>query len=143
MFALKWLSAHRGGRELTEVLQDLVERAADEACTRAKISSWQTLFSPLDPAVNLLVLFALPNYRATTPERPLFHFVSHHAVFFYDDAEQTKPSRTRIAVLWPKVQEFRKLWERDRVDDAWCAAKAMAAELKKHHEPVPKGGGRW
>ncbi len=141
--ALRWLKAHERRTNNTQLLEELIESRADEVCEQRKIKRhWSTLFSH-DAGITTLNLFGLPTYTPTVPERSLHRFVVTHAPFFYADDEQTQPSMQRAAILWPRVQEYLAQWERERAGDQWCAAKAMAAELKKHGEPVPKGGGRW
>jgi hypothetical protein len=144
-FALRWLMAHESARDRTALIEELVEGRADDVCKQRNIAPhWLTLFSPHNEGISTLRLFALPNYRPSSAERAQHHFVMQHAPFFYDDDQQTQPSVQRVTILWPRIKEYQKLWQAKRdTDGMWIAAKAMAAELKKNGEPVPKGGGRW
>lgn len=143
MFALRWIQAIEGAESLTAIVEDVIDKRAEEVMKKHKPEKhWLTLFSA-DPGIATLNLYALPGFTPSTHERSQHHFVTTHAAFFFDDDEMTRPHKARASILWPKIDEFRALWDRERADDHWSAAKAMAAELKKHGEPAPKSGGRW
>lgn len=142
-FALRWLMAYEGSRDMTTLLEDIIEARVDEVSKRERTPThWQTLFHP-DEAVATLSLFGLARYRPTPAERLVHHFVVSHPMFFFEDEAQTRPHRQRAMILWPRIKELAAMWEEKKGDDHWCAAREMAAELKKHGEPVPKSGGRW
>lgn len=141
-FALRWLTAHEGDRkDKTVVLEEMITDRAD-LLSKGKARHWSDLYHD-DPAIQTLNLFSISSYRPTTMEQPIQRFVGAHPSFFYSDEEQQRPHLARAIILWPRVKEFVSLWESKRIDDYWCAAKAMRDELKKHGEPAPKGGTRW
>jgi hypothetical protein len=52
-----------------------------------------------------------------------------HWEFFYTSPAADTPRRAFIETLWPKIEEYRRIWYEQRETDYWAAGRAMAADL--------------
>lgn len=139
-FALRWIAAMTGEQQ-TAVVEHLInERAV--WLSKSHNTNWLEMFHPSE-AVRTLNIMALPTFKPSTQEQRIKLFVDTHAVFFFADKAHKIPHAVRATMLWEGIMERVKKWEATRSDSHWLVAKDLAAELKKHGEPVPDGGGRW
>ena len=133
-FILEFVSRINGQKITT-----IVERAIRGSCDEVRIEgeendfqgpNWKHFWDP-DEGVRTLKLLAFPDYPTTYDEDELKSFTEVHKPFFYlqEFGGQT-PDRSLVQILWPKIEEYRKIW-RDQLDkDYWAAGNAMAADLK-------------
>ncbi|HEY5744774.1 MAG TPA: hypothetical protein VIU12_01750, partial [Chryseolinea sp.] len=125
------------GQSLTTV----VERAIRESCDQVRVGdyndNWQDFWDAED-GVRVLKLLACTEYPSSYDEDELKAFVTAHWEFFYEPASGNTPSRTYVEILWPKVEEFRRVWYETRESDYWAAGIAMAAQLKSAKVKPPE-----
>jgi hypothetical protein len=127
-FTLEFVARIKG-----QTLTTIVERAIREACDQVTIRdfgnaelNWNSFWDP-DEGVRTLRLLAQHNYPSTYDEDDLKQFTNMHRDFFYDS--NWKPRRAFVQLLWPKIEEYRRIWHQQRDSDYWAAGKAMAADL--------------
>jgi hypothetical protein len=119
-----------------QTLTTIVERAIRESCDQVTIGSdfgnekfnWQNFWDPED-GVRTLKLLACQDYPSTYDEDDLKEFTKTHWEFFYLSKEAKTPRRAFVEILWPKIEDYRRIWREQRDSDYWAAGKAMAADL--------------
>jgi hypothetical protein len=129
-FGLEFVSRING-----QTLTTVVERAIREACSQVILGgdyhqNWQSFWDP-DEGVRTLNLLACSQYPSNYEEDELKSFTEAHPDFFYhyDGARTKKPRRAFVQILWPKIEEYRRIWREQRERDYWAAGIAMAADL--------------
>jgi hypothetical protein len=134
-FSLEFV-ARANGQTLTTV----VERAIRSSCDEVKIGSdefnWQHFWDP-DEGMRTLKLLACDAYRSTYDEDELRQFTVEHWRFFYVCQAADKPRRAYVQILWPKIEEYQRIWREQRESNYWAAGEAMAADLSAAHVAGP------
>ena len=132
-FILDFVSRIRG-----QTITTVVERAIRDSSDAVKIyregpdregSPWQYFWDTED-GVRTLKLCAEPDYPTTYEEDELMSFVKFHKPFFYVVGRSDEPNRGFVQMLWPKIEEYQRIWRDERGQDYWAAGKAMAADLR-------------
>jgi hypothetical protein len=129
-FTLEFVARIKG-----QTLTTIVERAIRESCDRVTIGSdfgnekfnWQTFWDP-EEGVRTLKLLACDDYPSTYDEDDLREFTKAHWEFFYTEKAGT-PRRPFVEILWPKIEDYRRIWHEQRDSNYWAAGHAMAADL--------------
>jgi hypothetical protein len=130
-FTLEFVARIKG-----QTLTTIVERAIRDSCDQVTIGSnygnekfsWQSFWDP-DEGVRTLKLLACNDYTSTYDEDDLKAFVKEHWEFFYFSENAEAPHRAFVRILWPKIDDYRRIWHEQRDSDNWAAGKAMAADL--------------
>jgi hypothetical protein len=130
-FSLEFV-ARANGQTLTTV----VERAIRSSCDEVKIIgdfdskgfNWQHFWDP-DEGVRTLKLLACDAYQSTYGEDELRQFTVEHWEFFYTGQTADEPRRVYVQILWPKIEEYQRVWREQRESNYWAAGEAMAADL--------------
>jgi hypothetical protein len=132
--------ARTNGQTLTTV----IERAIRTSCGEVTIGSdglgWDRFWDP-DPGVRTLKLLACPEYASTYEEDELRHFTKAHWEFFYTHPKSDEPRRTHVEILWPKIEDYQRIWHDQRESNYWAAGEAMAADLSAAQLKVPNWRG--
>lgn len=120
-----------------QTITTIVERAIRASCDTIHIGaqtdfgqplSWKDFWDPHE-GVRTLRLFGA-DYPSTYDEDELRDFVQAHSAFFYTRDETGNPNNSLVHILWPKIEEYRRIWRDKREKDYWAAGHAMAADLK-------------
>jgi hypothetical protein len=139
-FSLEFVARING-----QTLTTIVERAIRASCDQVKIAegdfagpySWQDFWDP-EEGVRMLKLLACVDYPSTYDEDDLRRFTLSHWEFFYASEKATTPKRGFVEVLWPKIDEYRRIWQEQRESDYWAAGRAMAAALTNAQLNAPE-----
>jgi len=123
------------GRVNGQSITTIVERAIHASCTAVNIRdgnrdrNW-VHFWDADEGVRTLKLLACTGYLSTYDEDDLKRFTEAHSEFFYDgNGFAGTPNRAFVAILWPKIEAYRRIWMEQRDKNYWAAGRAMAADL--------------
>jgi len=116
-----------------QTLTTVIERAIRKSCGEVTIGgedrlSWDFFWDP-DPGVRTLKLLACPDYPSTYDEDELRRFTKAHWEFFYASDKSDEPRRAYVETLWPKIEEYHRIWRDKRDSNYWAAGAAMAADL--------------
>jgi hypothetical protein len=133
-FTLEFVARIKG-----QTLTTIVERAIRESCDRVTIGNpsrgdfeenftWQSFWDP-EEGIRTLKLLACEHYPSTYDEDDLSEFTKAHWQFFYASNKAKVPHRTFVAILWPKIDDYRRIWHEQRDSDYWAAGNAMASAL--------------
>jgi hypothetical protein len=127
-FTLEFVARIKG-----QTLTTIVERAIRESCDQVTIGkdfgfNWQNFWDP-EEGLRTLKLLACEDYPSTYDEDDLREFTKTHWDFFYISEKAKMPRRGFVEVLWPKIEDYRRIWREQRDSDYWAAGKAMAADL--------------
>jgi hypothetical protein len=126
-FTLEFVARIKG-----QTLTTIIERAVRESCDQVQIGNdrknWLSFWDP-EEGVRTLKLLACENYPSTYDEDELRAFTKAHWEFFYHSHEAEAPRRLFVEILWPKVEDYRRIWREQRDTDYWAAGEAMAADL--------------
>lgn len=132
-FILEFASRIRG-----QTITTLVERAIRSSCDEIELypatmggraaGTWEAFWDP-DEGVRTLKLCGAGGYPTTYEEDELMSFVKAHRSFFYVGEKHWEINRTLVRLLWPKIEEYQRIWQEERGQDYWLAGKAMAADL--------------
>ena len=126
-FTLEFVSRIKG-----QTLTTIVERAIRESCDQVTIGrenfNWQYFWDP-EEGVRTLKLLACEDYPSTYDEDDLREFTKTHWDFFYRSEKAKTPHRAFVEILWPKIEDYRRIWREQRDSDYWAAGKKMAADL--------------
>jgi hypothetical protein len=120
-----------------QTITTIVERAIRASCDAIQIHSQEDFAPPLswkdfwDPheGIRTLKLFD-SGYPSTYDEDELRDFVQAHTAFFYMRDGTANLNYSLVHILWPKIEEYRRIWRDKREKDYWAAGHAMAADLK-------------
>jgi len=130
-FTLEFASRIKG-----QTITTLVERAIRASCDEIDLGggfegqevTWKHFWDP-DEGVRTLKLCASPGYPTTYEEDELMGFVKAHQSFFYVRERPYELNRSFVRILWPKIEEYQRIWQEQRAQDYWAAGKLMAADL--------------
>jgi hypothetical protein len=130
-FTLEFASRIKG-----QTITTLVERAIRASCDEIDLGggfkgqeiNWKFFWEP-DEGVRTLRLCGWPDYPTTYEEDELMSFVKAHLSFFYVRERPDEFNRPFLRILWPKIKEYRRIWQEQRAQDYWAAGKVMAADL--------------
>jgi hypothetical protein len=131
-FILEFVARIKG-----QTLTTVVERAIQSSCSVVEIGApddfaeprkWSDLWDP-DEGVRTLLMLEDGAYPTTYDEDALHQFVKQHREFFFDEEKKSQPRREFVEILWPKIEDYRRIWEEQRKSDYWAAGKSMAADL--------------
>jgi hypothetical protein len=134
-FTLDFVSRING-----QTITAIVERAIRASCDQVELSgsvkegdfsvsfNWKHFWDPHD-GVRTLKLFANPAYPTSFDEDELKSFVEAHKQFFYITGRLRTPNSSMVHVLWPKIEEYHRIWVEEREKDYWAAGHVMAADL--------------
>jgi hypothetical protein len=117
----------------------IVERAIRSACNAVTIDlgegetpNWTYFWDP-DEGVRMLKLLYCPSYPASYDHDELKLFIEAHAEFFYlsfpTNWLEKQVNRAFVQVLWPKIEQYRRIWREKREINYWAAGEAMTADL--------------
>jgi hypothetical protein len=127
-FTLEFVARIKG-----QTLTTTVERVIRDSCDQVRIGNdfdgpfnWKNFWDP-EEGVRILRLLACEDYPSTYDEDDLREFTKTHWDFFYEKAK--RPRRAFVEILWPKMEDYRRIWREQRDSDYWAAGKAMAADL--------------
>jgi hypothetical protein len=125
-----------------QTLTTIIERAIRTACGEVTIGrdhlvgGWDYFWDP-DVGVRTLKLLAFPDYPSTYEEDELRRFTKAHWVFFYTQLKSDEPRRAYVEILWPKIDEYQRVWRDQRGSNYWAAGVAMAADLSAAQLKAP------
>jgi hypothetical protein len=131
-FTLEFVARIKG-----QTLTVVVERAIRDSCDSVRIgaernnegSNWSDFWDPAE-GVRTLGLLNCPDYPSSYDEDDLRQFTRDHWPFFYrSNSEPWKPDLAFVQILWPKIQEYRRVWRERKNTDYWAAGRAMEADL--------------
>jgi hypothetical protein len=131
-FTLEFVARIKG-----QTLTTIVERAIRESCDRVVIGgrgdideklNWRNFWDP-EEGVRALRLVACDYYPSTYDEDDLREFTKAHWEFFYTSEEAKAPHRAYVEILWPKIEDYRRIWREKRDSDYWVAGNAMVTDL--------------
>jgi hypothetical protein len=128
-FVLEFASRING-----QTITTVVERAIRASCDAIQIQtdsgqqSWKHFWDPHEGVRTLKLLGT--DYPSTYDEDELRDFVAAHSPFFFTPGEPGNPNNSVVHILWPKIEEYRRIWRDKREKDCWAAGHAMAADLK-------------
>jgi hypothetical protein len=130
-FTLEFVARIKG-----QTLTTIVERAIRDSCDQVTIGSdfrnekfnWQSFWDP-EEGVRTLKLLSCENYPSNYDEDDLREFTKTHWEFFYTSEKAKVPRRAFVQILWPKIEDYRRIWREQRDSDYWAAGKAMATDL--------------
>jgi hypothetical protein len=124
--------ARINGQTLTMVVERAVQSSFDNLTIGATFGSgsytWRSFWDP-NEGFRTLKLFACKDYPLSDDEEDFRQFVKTHWEFFYTSPAADTPRRAFIETLWPKIEEYRRIWYEQRETDYWAAGRAMAADL--------------
>jgi len=123
-----------------QTLTTVIERAIRVSCGEVTIGSdrlgWDYFWDP-EVGVRTLKLLACPDYPSTYEEDELRRFTKAHWEFFYAREKSDEPRRAYVETLWPKIEEYQRIWRDQRNSNYWAAGAAMAADLSTAQLKVP------
>jgi hypothetical protein len=123
-----------------QTLTTVIERAIRISCREVTIGSdrldWEYFWDP-DVGVRTLKLLAYSDYASTYEEDELRRFTKAHWEFFYIHPKSDEPRRAYVEILWPKIEEYQRIWRDQRNSNYWAAGEAMAADLSAAQLKVP------
>ena len=128
------------GQTLTTVIERAVRKSCDEVTIGEGFGSdrlnWNYFWDP-DEGVRTLNLLACTDYPSTYDEDEIRRFTRAHWEFFFTHAKAGEPRRAYVETLWPKIEEYQRIWRDQRDSDYWAAGTAMAADLAAARLKVP------
>jgi uncharacterized protein (DUF1778 family) len=131
--------ARINGQSLTKVVERAIRKSCDEV-TVGDERRWHHFWDP-DEGTRTLKLLACPDYPSIYEEDELRRFTKVHWVFFYTHLASDQPSRTYVEILWPKIEEYQRIWREQRDSNYWAAGQAMAADLSAARLKAPNWPG--
>lgn len=121
------------GQTITTIVERAIRASCDEVQINdgaendfAEIRNWTDFWDP-DEGIRTLKLLASRNYPSTYYEDELKSFTEAHKAFFYTG--ERIPNSPLVQVLWPKIEDYRRIWLEQRDKDYWAAGNAMVADL--------------
>jgi len=125
------------GQTLTTVIERAIRTSCGEVTIgRDHLVEWDYFWDP-DVGVRTLKLLAFPDYPSTYEEDELRRFTKAHWEFFYTHPKSGGPRRAYVEILWPKIEEYQRVWRDQRDSNYWAAGAAMAADLSAAQLKVP------
>jgi hypothetical protein len=138
-FTLEFV-ARINGQTLTTVIERAIRKSCDEVTigdnSGSDRLSWNFFWDP-DAGVRALKLLACREYPSTYDEDQLRHFTKVHWPFFYTHLTSDNPCRMYVEILWPKIEEYLRIWRDQRDFNYWAAGAAMAADLSAAQLKAP------
>ena len=128
--------ARINGQTLTTVIERAIRKSCDEVAIGSDPLNWDYFWDP-DAGVRTLKLLACPDYPSTYEEDELRRFAKAHWEFFYTHPKSNEPRRTYVEALWPKIEEYQRIWRDQRSSNYWAAGAAMAADLSAAQLKAP------
>jgi hypothetical protein len=131
-----------------QTITTIVERAIRASCDQVELPgsvqegdfavslNWKRFWDPHD-GIRTLKLLANPAYPTTFDEDELKAFVESHKHFFYVAGRSRTPNGSMVHILWPKIEEYRRIWLAEREKDYWAAGHVMAADLSAANVEPP------
>jgi hypothetical protein len=127
------------GQSITTV----VERAVHKVAAGVSVApfdeddkTWSSFWDASE-GVRTLNLISDPNYPTNFEEDELLSFAKTHWPFFYNSDRTTTPRRTYVDLLWPRIDEYLRLWREARQSNYWSAGEAMKADLEAARVAAP------
>jgi hypothetical protein len=128
------------GQSITTV----VERAVHKVASGVSVApfdeddkTWSSFWDASE-GVRTLNLIADPHYPTNFEEDELLSFAKTHWPFFYISDRGTSPRRAYIDLLWPKIDDYLRLWRDVRPSNYWAAGEAMKADLEAARVAPPE-----
>ncbi len=122
------------GQTITTIVERAIRASCDEVQINdgnendfAEIRNWKDFWDP-DEGIRTLKLLASRNYPTTYDEDELKSFTEAHRDFFFYTGKRI-PNSPLVQVLWPKIENYRRIWLEQRDKDYWAAGNAMVADL--------------
>ena len=128
--------ARINGQTLTTVIERAIRTSCGEVTVGSRGRGWDYFWDP-DAGVRTLKLLACPDYPLTYEEDELRRFTKTHWEFFYTHSQSDEPRRAYVETLWPKIEEYQRIWRDQRNSNYWAAGAAMAADLSAAQLKVP------
>jgi hypothetical protein len=144
-FMLELLSRMRG-QSITVVVERAIKEAAenevvscdtDEHGNEESKRNWRD-FWDAEEGVRTLKLLADPKYPSSFEEDEIRAFTKTHWDFFYASEKAAIVREGYTSILWPKIQEYLKIWREKRSADYWAAGNAMKADLGLANVQAPE-----
>src|SRR5262245_17736284 len=136
--------ARINGQSLTIVVERAIRKSCDEVTVGGHFNgeglNWNHFWDP-DEGIRTLKLLACHDYPSTYDEDELRRFTKAHWEFFYTHPKSDEPRRAYVEVLWPKIEEYQRIWRDQRDSNYWAAGEAMAADLSAAQLKVPNWRG--
>jgi hypothetical protein len=127
--------ARINGQSLTTVVERAIRKQCDEV-TVGDEWRWHHFWDP-EEGIRTLKLLACRDYTSTYDEDELRRFTEAHWEFFYTRRESDEPRRTYVETLWPKIEEYQRIWRNQRGSNYWAAGTAMVADLSAAQLKAP------
>jgi hypothetical protein len=144
-FMLELLSRMRG-QSITIVVERAIKEAAenevvscdtDEYGNKENKRIWSD-FWDAEEGIRTLKLLADPKYPSTFEEDEIRAFTKTHWDFFYTSEKSSTVRDAYTSILWPKIQEYLKIWREKKGSDYWAAGNAMISDLDKANLRSPE-----
>jgi hypothetical protein len=123
-----------------QTLTTVIERAIRTSCREVTIGTdrlgWDYFWDP-DVGVRTLKLLGSVDFASSYEEDELRRFTEAHWEFFYTHPKSHEPRRAYVEILWPKIEEYQRVWRDQRGSNYWAAGAAMAADLSAAQLKVP------
>ena len=127
--------ARINGQSLTTVVERAIRKSCDEV-TVGDAWSWHHFWDP-EEGIRTLKLLACHDYPSTYDEDELRRFTKAHWQFFYTHHKSDEPHRAYVETLWPKIEEYQRIWRDQRDSNYWAAGTAMVADLSAAQLKAP------
>jgi hypothetical protein len=124
------------GRTLTTIIERAIRTSCAEVTIGGDGHSWDYFWDP-DTGVRTLKLLACRDYPSNYDEDELRGFIKAHWQFFYAHIDSHEPRRAYVEILWPKIEEYQRIWRDQRGSNYWAAGAAMAADLSAAQLKTP------
>jgi hypothetical protein len=128
--------ARINGQTLTTVIERAIRTSCGEVTVGSDGGGWTYFWDP-DAGVRTLKLLACPDYPLTYEEDELRRFTKTHWELFYTHPGSDEPHRAYVEALWPKIEEYQRIWGDQRNSNYWAAGAAMAADLSAAQLKAP------
>jgi len=131
-----WFASQAAGQKKSEWCEAALKKEATET-TDEHGKSWRDYWDASE-GVRTLNLLRFGSFETDVEDDRLIEFVRSHAEFFFTDPEQINVNRVAIAVLWPDIESYARVWFDGRQKDYHAAGTQMVAALEAANVRAPQ-----